>query len=45
MQEDEITHLIASQQSSIDAVRLKCLLQPATQQVRRRDFLAKHEVG
>ncbi len=44
IQVDEITHLIASQASSIEAVRLKCLLQPAVQLGRKRDFLAKHEV-
>lgn len=40
---DEIQHLIASQPSSIEAVRLKCLLQPPLQVARPREFLAKHE--
>ena len=40
----EISHLIASQPSSIEAVRLKCLLQPASKS-KPREFLAKHEVS
>lgn len=40
---DEIRHLIASQPSSIEAVRLKCLLQPPLRLAEPQEFLAKHE--
>ena len=42
---DEIKHLIASQPSSIEAVRLKCLLQPPVQLAKSKELLAKHEVS